>query len=309
LSPEPRDPQDTGLRHVILGLGGIGGLIAALLARSGAAVSAVLRSESAAAYDGNIHLASAAFGDFEVPVSTEATMHAPCDVLWVTVKAPQLAGAVEAIPPSVVRGALVIPLLNGIDHVALLRARYTESRVIAASIRVAAERTSPGRIVHRSGFAELVVAIDLMSGREEALVDALRNAGFGVRVAPDDATVLWGKLYLLAPLALATSIIEGPIGLARHDPSLGPMLSAALREAWTVARAEGADIEDGDLDARFESAMPDAMSSSLERDIRLGNANEFVAITEPILRGGEAHGIPTPAFAELARRTQSRIDA
>jgi 2-dehydropantoate 2-reductase len=268
----------------------------------------VLRSESAASYDGNIHVASKAFGDFQAAVGIEAPVRAPCDVLWVTVKAPQLAGAIEAIPPAVVRGALVIPLLNGIDHVALLRARYTESRVIAASIRVAAERTSPGRIVHRSGFAELVMAIDPTSGREEALVGALRNAGFGVRVASDDATVLWGKLYLLAPLALATSIVEGPIGLARHDPSLAPMLSAALREAWTVARAEGCDVEGGDLDARFESAMPDTMSSSLERDIRLDNATEFAAITEPILRRGEARGIPTPAFAELARRARSRID-
>jgi 2-dehydropantoate 2-reductase len=291
----------------VLGLGGVGGLVAALLARSGAEVQAIVREETAAAYPGRLTISSAAFGDFDVPVPASAALEEACDVLWITVKAPQLGVAIESIGPSFVRGAVVIPLLNGIDHVEVLRAHFPDSRVIAASIRVAAERTAPGSIVIRSPFAELALRIDPASSREAALAASLGEAGFGVRLVANDATVLWGKLYLLAPMALATSIVMGPIGLARQDAELAPLLSAALRETWTVARAEGADIEDGDLDARFQTAMPDAMSSSLERDIRLGNETEFAAITDPVLRCGRAHGIPTPAFAELARRVQSRI--
>jgi 2-dehydropantoate 2-reductase len=299
---------DNASRHVVLGLGGVGGLVAALLARSGDDVRAIVREETLAAYPGRLSVSSAAFGDFDVPVAANAALEEECDVLWVTVKAPQLEVAIESISPSLVRGALIIPLLNGIDHVEFLRAYFPDSRVIAASIRVATERTEPGHIIHRSGFAEVALAIDPASSREEALAAGLREAGFGVRVVANDATVLWGKLYLLAPMALATSIVMGPIGQARQDAELAPLLSAALRETWTVARAEGADIEDGDLDARFQAAMPDAMSSSLERDIRLGNDTEFQAITEPVLRCGRVHGIPTPAFAELARRVQTRID-
>ncbi len=293
----------------MLGLGGVGGLLAALLARSGADVRAIIREGTVAAYPGRLTVSSAAFGDFDVPVPASAELDEVSDVVWITVKAPQLRVAIESIPPSVVGGGLIIPLLNGIDHVAFLRAHFADSRVIAASIRVAAERTAPGTIVIRSPFAELALALDPGSSREAALEASLRAAGFGIRVVANDATVLWGKLYLLAPLALATSIVMGPIGQARQDAELAPLLSAALRETWTVARAEGADIEDGDLDARFQAAMPDAMSSSLERDIRLGNETEFAAITDPVLRCGEAHGIPTPAFAELARRVQSRIES
>jgi 2-dehydropantoate 2-reductase len=296
------------MRHVVLGLGGVGGLVAALLARSGADVRAIVREETAAAYPGRLSISSVAFGDFDMPVSAGTALDEACDVLWITVKAPQLDAAIESISPSLVGRALIIPLLNGIDHVAFLRAQFPDARVVAASIRVAAERTAPGTIVIRSPFAELALAIDPASSREAALEASLREAGFGVRVAANDATVLWGKLYLLAPMALATSIVMGPIGQARQDAELAPLLSAAVRETWTVARAEGADIEDGDLDARFQTAMPDAMSSSLERDIRLGNENEFAAITDPVLRCGEAHGIPTPAFAELARRVKSTVE-
>ncbi len=303
-SPPAAEP-----RHVIVGLGGVGGLIAALLARSGADVAGVVRPESANLYPGRITVTSAGFGDFDVSVPASAALTGPCDVLWVTVKATELVAATEAISPDLVGSALIIPLLNGIDHVDFLRSRFVGARVIAASIRVASERTAPGAITHRSGFAELTLAIDPASADEEALVARLRKAGLGVRLVPNDATVLWGKLYLLAPMALATSIVMGPIGVARQDPRLAPLISAALRETWTVAQAEGAGIEDGDLDERFQAAMPDAMSSSLERDIRLGNKNEFTAITEPVLRCGRTHGIPTPAFAALADQVQRRIDS
>ena len=307
LRSAPPASRDNAPRHVVVGLGGVGGLVAALLARSGVDVEAIVRPGTLDAYPVQISVASAGFGDFEVSVPARLEPERACDVLWITVKAPQLEVAIERIPPLLVRGACVIPLLNGINHVASLRTRFVESRVIAASIRVASERTAPGRIVHRSGFADLTLALNPASAREGALAETLRDAGFGVRVVADDATVLWGKLYLLAPMALATSIVMGPIGLARQDQALAPVLSAALRETWTVARAEGAAIDDGDLDARFESAMPDAMSSSLEKDIRLGNENEFAAITEPVLRGGRAYGIPTPAFADLARQVHLRM--
>jgi 2-dehydropantoate 2-reductase len=171
----PESPHG-GLRHVVLGLGGVGGLVAGLLARSGADVRAIVREAAAAAYPGTLSLSSAAFGDFDVPVPASSTLDEACDVLWITVKAPQLGVAIESLPPALVGGTLIIPLLNGIDHVDFLRAHFPDSRVIAASIRVAAERTAPGTIVIRSPFAEIALAIDTASRREAAL-DAARNVG------------------------------------------------------------------------------------------------------------------------------------
>lgn len=49
----------------------------------------------------------------------------------------------------------IIPLLNGVDHLALLRSRFGAARIVAATIFVESERTAPGHIVHRSPFARL----------------------------------------------------------------------------------------------------------------------------------------------------------
>jgi 2-dehydropantoate 2-reductase len=67
------------------------------------------------------------------------------DVLWIAVKATQLDSALS----SVLDGSLataIIPLLNGIDHVAMLRSRYGTARIVPATIGVESERIAPGLI-------------------------------------------------------------------------------------------------------------------------------------------------------------------
>ena len=56
------------MKHAILGAGGVGGLIGACLARSGASVTMVLRPESLAHYPAQLQLESP-FGNFSVPVA------------------------------------------------------------------------------------------------------------------------------------------------------------------------------------------------------------------------------------------------
>src|ERR1044072_7762518 len=114
------------MKHVILGPGGVGGLIAAVLAQSGEEVAIVPGPQG---HPNQIALESR-FGNFTVPVTIETEpQHA--DVLWIAVKAPQLASALERIPQSAEFGS-VVPLLNGVDHLRVLRDRFGDNRVVAA---------------------------------------------------------------------------------------------------------------------------------------------------------------------------------
>ena len=198
----------TALKHAILGVGGIGGLMGACLARSGAAVTLVVRPDALAQYPEQLQLESA-FGNFSVPVARAAVVP-PCDVLWIAVKATQLDAALAAFtnPDSV---QAVIPLLNGIDHLALLRARYGAERVIAATIAVEAERVAPGHIVHRTPFARLNVS---SAGRRllSPTLDALQKMGFECRFIDDEATLMWSKIVFLAPFALTTTAANKNVG-------------------------------------------------------------------------------------------------
>src|SRR5580692_3676364 len=114
------------MQHAILGAGGVGGLIGACLAHAGDSVTLVVRREALEQYPRKLHLESP-FGNFDVEVAVAAEVPT-ADALWITVKATQFESALaELKDPGAVRA--IVPLLNGIDHIAVLRARYGAERV------------------------------------------------------------------------------------------------------------------------------------------------------------------------------------
>lgn len=289
------------LRHAILGVGGVGGLVGACLARSGAPVTVVVKPEALAGYPEQLNLESP-FGNVSVPVS-RATVVPPVDLLWVTVKATQLEPALTALkdPESV---QAIVPLLNGIDHVALLRSRYGASRITPATIAGETERVSPGHIVHRSAFARLNV---LSTGRSVlgATLDEFQKMGFECRFIDDEPTLMWSKLVFLAAFALTTTAADKGTGEILADPSWRQMGLSCIREASAVAVAEGAKV---DADAVIASVMkmPGNMRSSMQKDVERGNAPELDAIAGPILRGAFRHGIAVPTTKKLVAAVERR---
>jgi len=289
------------MRHAILGAGGVGGLIGACVARSGASVTLVVRREALAQYPKQLRLESA-FGNFEVDVAVAAEVP-PVDVLWITVKATQFEPALGALKnPGAVRA--IVPLLNGIDHIAVLRARYGAERVIPATISVETERVSPGHIVHRSPFARLNV---LSTGRDllGSTVDHLQQMGFACRFIDDEPTLMWSKLVFLAPYALTTSAADKATGEVISDPAWKSQMEACVREACAVAVAEGAKV-DPDAILAGMMAMPGNMRSSMQKDVAQHKTPELEAIAGPILRGARRHGVEVPATKKLVAKVERR---
>ena len=285
------------LRHAILGVGGVGGLIGASLVRLGDSVTAVVKPQSLASYPEQLNLESP-FGNILVPVARSVEVPS-VDVLWIAVKATQLQDSLAAVthPESV--GAIV-PLLNGIDHLALLRKRYGAERVIAATIAVESERVAPGHIVHRSPFARLNVS---SAGRPllGSAIDHFQKMGFECCFIDDEPTLMWSKAVFLAPIALATTAFDQPVGGVMSNPDSKAQWELCVREACAVATAEGAKVDANAVFAGM-SKMPYGMRSSMQKDVDQGNPPELDAIAGPILRGGSRHGIEV-------RTTKALVDA
>jgi 2-dehydropantoate 2-reductase len=289
------------LRHAILGVGGVGGLIGANLARLGDSVTVVVKPDSLASYPEQLKLESP-FGDFAVPVARSAKVP-PVDVLWIAVKATQLQDSLAGVthPESV--GAIV-PLLNGIDHLALLRKIYGDGCVIAATIAVESERVAPGHIVHRSPFAILNVS----SAGQPLLgstLEPLQKTGFECHFVDDEVTLMWTKIVFLAPIALATTAFDQPVGGVMSNPEWKTQWESCVREACAVATAEGAKVDANIVFSRMSRA-PYGMRSSMQKDVDQGNPPELDAIAGPILRGGSRHGIQVPGTETLVAAVEQR---
>jgi 2-dehydropantoate 2-reductase len=278
----------------VLGSGAVGALLGAELTRAGVATVLVTTERSAEAITRHgISVTSPSFGDHIARVPAVTALEAPPGTLVVAVKAPHLGAALERIAGE---PEVVVPLLNGVEHLAVLRDRFGAGAVVAGTVRVQAHRESPTRVVHRAPFLRITIA----QPGAPALTTALGAAGIDVAQGGSEPDVLWGKLTRLAALALATTAADAPLGDVRDEAE------AVAREVTAIAVADGATI-DGETAVAELRGLPDAASSSLRADITAGVADhELDAIGGAVLRAAQRHGLPASRTADLVARIRQR---
>jgi 2-dehydropantoate 2-reductase len=290
------------MRFAVLGPGGVGGFLAALLARAGDDVLVLAGdATSRAIASSGIHLESQRFGSFTVPVRAATRLSEPVDAVLVTVKATQLQESVDRVRPSALGDALVVPFLNGFEHVDILRRVYPPSHVVPATIRIETTKIAPGVISHTSPFA----AIELGPGGE-TVAARLSAAGLDVRMAADEKAMLWDKFIVLGPLALLTTHARGNVGLIRIQRR--DDLVALIGEVASVAASEGVKIDPAVI-LRIDDSVPDAMETSMQRDQAAGRALELDALGGALLRRAEKAGLDTPVTRRLVGEIKARSAA
>jgi 2-dehydropantoate 2-reductase len=292
----------------VLGPGGVGGLVAAALSRAGARVTVVARDSTAATIsERGVHVRSVLLGDFTAHPRAVRRLEEPVDVLIVATKAAGLHEALDRVdaPPR-----LVLPLLNGLDHIAVLRHRFGDAPVVAGTIRVEADRPEPGFVVHTSQFLRIDMASRYPDARVpmERLADALSEAGISARVGDSEPQVMWSKLVRLNALACTTSAYDRLLGEIRSTPELRDDLVGAIEEGCMVAEAEGASIPSGDPLGELTAAHA-TLGSSMQRDIAAGRPPELDAIPGAVLRAAARHHIDCPVVSRLVAVIAQRTNA
>lgn len=292
-------------RIVVLGPGGVGGFIAAALARAGEDVTVVARESTARLIgrDG-IQVQSVRLGDFFARPRAIAALRSAAEVLIVATKATALDAALGRIETD---PELVVPLLNGLEHMALLREWFGAERVVAGTIRIEADRPAPGHVVQTSPFLRVDLAADDQQLRPaiERLATTLQNVDIPAEIGPSEAQILWSKLVRLNALACTTSASDRPIGFIRSDPEWRQALVDCISEAAAVAGAEGADIDATERLAELDAAHAE-LGSSMQRDIAAGRLPELDAIAGAVLRAGGRHGLSCPTIARLSDEIAGR---
>ncbi|MFJ6544529.1 ketopantoate reductase family protein [Streptomyces sp. NPDC091385] len=291
----------------VLGPGGVGGLLAALLSRSGYRVICLARESTAESLrkDG-IQVRSRQFGEFTAPVEADTELREPVAACLVAVKQTALDAALSRVPAeSLGDDTLLVPFLNGVEHPDALRARYDPAQVAPAAIRVESTRVSADPVVIEQGSP--FVEVDLASAtaprdRLDALAAALTASGVTTRVTGDETATLWTKLAFLAPFALLTTRYAAPLDvvLDRHRSEL----EALVAETAAVGRACGAPTDAERLLARYDAFLP-GTKSSMQRDAEEGRPLELDAIGGALLRAAEARGVAVPVATRVVAKLRA----
>ena len=298
------------MRLLILGAGATGGYYGGRLAKAGADVTFLVRPARAEALrrDG-LHIESRK-GNIDTPVAaiTRDAITAPYDAIILSCKAYDLDAAIEAIRPAVGAETLILPLLNGLQHLDSLDAAFGAKHVLGGTCHISVTLSPDGIVQHFSPFDALTLGAraNAQAERCRALYQVLSSGGFEVRYSDDVVRAMWEKWVLLATLAGMTCLMRGNIGEIVATTGGAQQINHFIDECCATAAAAGATPREEAL-AQTRNVLTDpssSMSASMRRDLERGARIEADHILGDLLSRAAAAGVPTPLLATAYRHVQ-----
>ncbi len=273
------------MRIAIAGAGGVGGLLAGLLARSGADIALLARGAHAEALRRDGLRIDSPLGSFVAriaAVSDDPAALGTADVVLVAVKAWQVVELAPRLAPLVAQGGVAVPLQNGVEAAGRLASALGDGRVADGLVAVLSWIDAPGAIRHVGGVPRLKLGergalAGAPSPRLDALAAALRAAGAQAEVIPDIVRASWEKFLLIEPWGAVAAAARAPIGVVRSVPESRALLVRGMEELAAVARARGVALAPDALErtlAIIDGAPHDA-TSSMQRDLGSGRPSEL----------------------------------
>jgi len=298
------------MKIAILGAGGVGGYYGGLLARNGHDVCVLARTSNLSALlerGLQIRTPEESF-TVRVQASDNVKDFSGVDCALVAVKNYSLAEISPAAAFLAGQGALIVPLLNGVEVVDQLVAHgVPQSQLVGGLTAISVVRTASGVFERRSPFQRVVLGELAKSDPErklriDAVVQAFREAGVEASVSADITADLWRKFAFIASMAAACGLSRTAIGPLRAT-SLGHLLiERAVREVISVARARKVALADDEAERTMKTidGLPEAMKPSLLIDLEARRHTEIEDLSGAVSRLGKACGVETPVHDTAA---------
>jgi 2-dehydropantoate 2-reductase len=262
------------MKILCLGAGAIGGYFGGRLAEAGGDVTFLVRERrrNQLATDG-IRIEST-FGNATVPAKavTAAELNQPFDIVLLTCKAYDLAGAIEAIAPAVGAKTAILPLLNGIAHIDILNAKFGRSRVLGGTAKIAATLTPDGVIKHLNDWRYITFGEQDggLSDRVVTLQAAFDKATVVASAVPNIMQIMWEKIVHLATVAGMTCVMRASVGEIARTKNGSELMIEFLERNAEIAAREGFAPSDSFLDEyrRLFRDKSSGYTASMLRDIQ-----------------------------------------
>ena len=301
-------------RVAVVGAGAVGGYFGGMLARAGARVMLIGRSNHVDVWkrDGlfvdGVHFQ----GRIAVEASTDMTASSDAELVLFCVKSPDTEEAARQLARHVGRDALVVSLQNGVDNAERMRAAAALDP-IAAVVYVASSMPAPGRVKH-AGRGDLIIGdFPGRSGAPRHAVIArvsnwFETAGVPCRVSPHIDADLWTKLIVNAALNAISAVVQVPYGDIVATPESRETVRRLANECVAVARADGVAMPDEDFAGMVLRFAEDNghVYSSTARDLARGTRTEIDALNGFVVRRGALRGVPTPVNQSLVALVKLR---
>lgn len=295
------------MKIVIFGSGGVGGYFGGRLAQNGADVTFIARGAHLKTILENGLRVDSIDGGFTIhpaKATDDTTSLGAVDLIFLATKAWQLDSAIEQMKPLVGEKTIILPMLNGMEHMDKLLKTFGTKHVLGGFCRISAVIAEPGRIDH-VGVKPYIAYGEWDNSRSERLekVHALFNpiSGITAEIPADIHVAMWEKFIFISGTSGVGAYTRVPMGEYRSNPESRSMLVNAMEETAAVARVRGVPIPIDFVQAtihRIDTLSPQIMAS-MQKDVMAGRPSELNEQTGAVIRMGKAAGVPTPTQEKL----------
>lgn len=286
------------MKVLVIGTGAVGSFYGSLLARQGAEVSVLARTDYAHIKGHGISIESQGeiwqFRPAQV-LREAAELKEKPDYVLLCVKVTEGTDRVGLLRDALGPHTAIVLLANGIDIEAEIAAAFPGNELISGLAFVCVTRTAPGKIWHQAyGRMALGNYPAGLSEKTKALCAAYERAGIVCVASADIATARWQKCVWNAAFN-PLSVLSG--GLATADILIAQeaLVRAIMEEIATIAKAAGhplpANIVEQNITSTYK--MPPYKTSML-LDFEAGRPMETEAILGNAVRYGQRLGILIP---------------
>ena len=303
------------MRVLILGAGAVGGYFGGRLVQAGRDVTFLVRERRARELAENGLRIADPQGETDritVQVTTAGQAGAPFDVVVIAVKAFALDSALDDLGAAVGPDTVLVPFLNGLRHIDVLRSRYGDRRTYGGVAFAATELGPDGTIIQLNSIQSLSYGpiTQRADSQASAVHEALSGGGFPSELSTTIIHDMWEKWIFLAGVGAATTLMRGDLGQVNRAPGGGNVTAGLVEELVAIATASGFPPRAAALD-RVQATMSDRRApttSSLYRDLLAGNRLEAEHIIGDLVRRAELLGLTVPLL-QLVRTNLAVYEA
>ena len=294
------------MKILVLGAGAVGGYFGGRLAEAGADVTFLVRPQRAATLAREGLRIKSRFGDVsrQVQLVTQDALQPGYDLVILTAKAYDLESAIEAIAPAVQGECMVLPLLNGMAHLAALDARFGRERLLGGVAYIASTLGPDGGILHLNEYHRIAFGVRGGMGTGAArAAQVCESFAAAVAKTPADGDLnasieqaMWDKWVLLASIAGMTCLMRAAVCDIVAATAGEKLMLAILAESAAVAQAEGFAVG-AEAMARHRSqltAKGSTMTASMLRDVENGGRTEADHVLGAMLVLASRHSLAAP---------------
>ncbi len=231
----------------------------------------------------------------------------PYDLVIVAVKYNSLNSALETMKNCVGSNTVIISVMNGIDSEEIIARRYGEEKLLYAIAQgMDAMREKSALTYSKSGTVLLGITDKHKREKLDEVCEFFTTAKIEYSVPGDIMHALWGKFLLNVGVNQACMVFKTTYGGVLKEGEANRSMIAAMREVIAIARAEGVELTEKDLNFYVDiekKLLPDSMPS-MAQDGAAKRPSEVEMFAGTVIKIAKKHNILVPENTFLYKKVK-----